>query len=135
MLQCTLQDLSEIYSKKRKKTPVSKLIFTYKIINSLRLFLCTRCPSEKHKSAAQVKSRALPTEKAETLRITAGSAHGARPRRPCESGRAAPQYVEAGLGFSDGREGGSWGRRSLGSPGRAAIFAKGKETGLRGSNF
>lgn len=30
-----------------------------------------------------------------------------------------------------GREGGSWGRRSLSSPGRAAIFARGKETGLR----
>lgn len=38
-----------------------------------------------------------------------------------------------------GREGGGGlvgvGRRSLGSPGRAAIFARGKETGLRGSNF
>lgn len=43
--------------------------------------------------------------------------------------------MRAELGLNDGREGGSWGRRSLGSPGRAAIFAKGKETGLRGYNF
>lgn len=96
----------------------------------------TGSPFDKvHKTVLHKLSKASRTQIAEACEIILVNAHGARPWRPCDFGLVAPQYVEAELLFGDGEGGGYWGRRSLSSPGRAAIFAKGKETGLRGSNF
>lgn len=85
----------------------------------------------------QVKSNLWRTE------IAAITLEGAQPWTRIEHGHGAPvkstgkphRVWGRSSSLKDGREGGSWGRRSLSSSGRAAIFAKGKETGLRGSNF
>lgn len=49
--------------------------------------------------------------------------------------RETPRYVEAERAVTESQAGARGGRRSHGTSARAAIFAQGKETGLKGSSF